>query len=59
MSYHHLTITERIKAETYLKLSLKPCQVARKLVPSISLYNFKRIEALSGLLFGILGSRIL
>ena len=32
MSYHHLTITERIKIETYLELGLKPCQIARKLV---------------------------
>lgn len=31
MSYHHLTITERIKIETYLELSLKPIQIARKL----------------------------
>ena len=31
MSYHHLTITERIKIETYLELGLKPCQIARKL----------------------------
>lgn len=31
MSYHHLTITEQIKIETYLELSLKPIQIARKL----------------------------
>lgn len=31
MSYHHLTITERIKIETYLELGLKPIQIARKL----------------------------
>ena len=31
MSYHHLTITEQIKIETYLELSLKPTQIARKL----------------------------
>ena len=31
MSYSHLTITDRIKIETYLKLALKPCQIASKL----------------------------
>lgn len=31
MSYHHLTITEQIKIETYLELSLKPIQIVRKL----------------------------
>ena len=31
MSYHHLTITERIKIETYLELGLKPIPIARKL----------------------------
>lgn len=31
MSYHHITITERIKIETYLELGLKPIQIARKL----------------------------
>ena len=31
MSYHHITIIERIKIETYLELGLKPCQIARKL----------------------------
>lgn len=31
MSYHHLTITERIKIETYLELDLKPIPIARKL----------------------------
>ena len=31
MSYHHITITERIKIETYLELGLKPTQIARKL----------------------------
>ena len=31
MSYHHLTITEQIKIETYLELCLKPIQIARKL----------------------------
>lgn len=31
MSYHHLTITEQIKIENYLELSLKPIQIARKL----------------------------
>lgn len=31
MSYHHLTITEQIQIETYLELSLKPIQIARKL----------------------------
>lgn len=31
MSYHHLIITEQIKIETYLELSLKPIQIARKL----------------------------
>ncbi|MGT2937742.1 IS30 family transposase [Streptococcus caprae] len=31
MSYLHLTITERIKIETYLELGLKPCQIANKL----------------------------
>lgn len=31
MSYHHLTITERIKIETYLELGLKPYQMAKKL----------------------------
>nr|WP_245538854.1 helix-turn-helix domain-containing protein [Streptococcus orisratti] len=28
---HHITITERIKIETYLELGLKPIQVVRKL----------------------------
>ena len=36
MSYSHLTITDRIKIETYLDLVLKPCQIASELV-SISL----------------------
>ena len=31
MSYYHLTITDRIKIETYLDLGLKPCQIASKL----------------------------
>ena len=31
MSYSHLTITHRIKIETYLELGLKPCQIASKL----------------------------
>ena len=31
MSYSHLTITDRIKIETYLDLGLKPCQIASKL----------------------------
>lgn len=31
MSYHHLTITERIKIETYLELGLKLYQIAYKL----------------------------
>ena len=31
MSYFHLTITDQIKIETYLDLSLKPCQIASKL----------------------------
>ena len=31
MSYSHLTITDRIKIETYLDLVLKPCQIASKL----------------------------
>ena len=31
MSYSHLTITDRIKIETYLELGLKPCQIASKL----------------------------
>lgn len=31
MSYSHLTITDRITIETYLKLGLKPCQIASKL----------------------------
>lgn len=31
MSYHHITITERIKIETYLELGLKSCQIAGKL----------------------------
>ena len=31
MSYRHLTITERIKIETYLELGLKPVQIAKKL----------------------------
>lgn len=31
MSYFHLTITDRIKIETYLELGLKPCQIASKL----------------------------
>ena len=31
MSYYHLTITDRIKIETYLELGLKPCQIASKL----------------------------
>ena len=31
MSYFHLTITDRIKIEIYLELSLKPCQIANKL----------------------------
>ena len=31
MSYSHLTITNRIKIETYLDLVLKPCQIASKL----------------------------
>ena len=31
MSYFHLTITDRIKIETYLEVGLKPCQIASKL----------------------------
>ena len=31
MSYFHLTISDRIKIETYLELGLKPCQIASKL----------------------------
>ena len=31
MSYFHLTITYQIKIETYLKLGLKPCQIASKI----------------------------
>ena len=31
MSYSHLTITDRIKIESYLELGLKPCQIASKL----------------------------
>ena len=31
MSYSHLTISDRIKIETYLELGLKPCQIANKL----------------------------
>ena len=31
MSYHHITITERIKIKTCLELGLKPIQIARKL----------------------------
>lgn len=31
MSHSHLTITDRIKIETYLDLGLKPCQIASKL----------------------------
>ncbi len=31
MSYSNLTITYRIKIETYLELGLKPCQIANKL----------------------------
>ena len=31
MSCSHLTITDRIKIETYLKLGLKPCQIASKI----------------------------
>ena len=31
MSYSHLTITDRIKIQTYLELGLKPCQIASKL----------------------------
>ena len=31
MRYFHLTITDRIKIETYLELGLKPCQIANKL----------------------------
>ena len=31
MSYSHLTITDRIKIETYLEFSLKSCQIASKL----------------------------
>lgn len=31
MSYSHLTITDRIKIQTYLDLGLKPCQIASKL----------------------------
>ena len=31
MSYSHLTITDRIKIETYLELGLKPCRMASKL----------------------------
>ena len=31
MSYSHLSITNRIKIETYLELGLKPCQIASKL----------------------------
>ena len=31
MSYSHLTITDRIKIETYLDIGLNPCQIANKL----------------------------
>ncbi len=31
MSYSHLTITDRIKIETYLELGLKLCQIASNL----------------------------
>ncbi|MCW0998096.1 helix-turn-helix domain-containing protein, partial [Streptococcus anginosus] len=31
MSYFNITITARIKIETYLELGLKPCQIASKL----------------------------
>ena len=31
MSSSHLTITDRIKIETYLELGLKPCQIASEL----------------------------
>ena len=31
MSHSHLTISDRIKIETYLDLGLKPCQIASKL----------------------------
>lgn len=31
MSYHHITITERIKIETYLELGLNPSHIASKL----------------------------
>ena len=31
MSYSHLTITDRIKIETYLELGLQPCQITNKL----------------------------
>ncbi|MGT2959668.1 helix-turn-helix domain-containing protein [Streptococcus caballi] len=31
MSYHHITITERIKIKTCLELGLKPIRIARKL----------------------------
>ena len=31
MSYSHLTITDRIKIETYLELGLKPCQISSNL----------------------------
>lgn len=31
MGYYHLTITDRIKIETYLELGLKSCQIASKL----------------------------
>ena len=31
MSCSRLTITDRIKIETYLKLGLKPCQIASKI----------------------------
>ena len=31
MSYIQLTITDRIKIETYLEFGLKPCQIASKL----------------------------
>ena len=31
MSYSHLTITDRIKIQTYLDLGLKPCQIASKI----------------------------
>ena len=45
MSYSHLTITDRIKIETYLELGLKPCQIVSKLSVHKSTI-FKRVKAM-------------